>query len=97
MKFKVDEITKIKRSNVAKPMVPMTKTNPNYIIDAKIIHKENLTENLSSYVIGDQGLAPVDFNSLKSNAPTLGKGATTQTIGKPTKLIISMNNIDLND
>lgn len=96
-KFKVDEITKIKRSNVAKPMVPMTKTNPNYIIDAKIIHKENLTENLSSYVIGDQGLAPVDFNSLKSNAPTLGKGATTQTIGKPTKLIISMNNIDLND
>lgn len=96
-KFKVDEITKIKRSNVAKPMVPMTKTNPNYIIDAKIIHKENLTENLSSYVIGDQGLVPVDFNSLKSNAPTLGKGATTQTIGKPTKLIISMNNIDLND
>lgn len=96
-KFKIDEITKIKRSNVAKPMVPMTKTNPNYIIDAKIIHKENLTENLSSYVIGDQGLVPVDFNSLKSNAPTLGKGATTQTIGKPTKLIISMNNIDLND
>ena len=96
-KFKVDDIIKIKRSNVAKAMIPMTKTNPNYIINANIIHKTNLTENLSSYVFGDKGFAPVEFSSLKSSAPTLGKGANTQTIGKPQKLIISMNNLDLND
>ena len=96
-KFKVDDIVKIKRSNVAKAMIPMTKTNPNYIINANIIHKKNLVENLSSYVFGDKGFVPVEFSSLKSSAPTLGKGANAQTIGKPQKLIISMNNLDLND
>ena len=96
-KFKVDEIAKIKRSNVAKSMIPMTKTNPNYVISATIIHKQNLNDSLQSFVIGDKGFAKVDFNSLKSSAPTLGKGANSQTIGKPLKLIISMNNLDLND
>jgi len=96
-KFKVDEITKIKRSNVAKAMIPMTKTNPNYIIDATIIHKANSNEALDAYVFGDKGFASVDYGSLKSSAPTLGKGATVQTIGKPKKIIISMNNKDLND
>ncbi len=96
-KFKVDEITKIKRSNVAKSMVPMTKTNPNFIIGAVIIHKPNLNETLKAYIVGDKGFAKVEFNSLKSNVPTLGKGVNTQTIGKPQKLIISMNNFDLND
>lgn len=96
-KFKVDEITKIKRSNVAKAMVPMTKTNPNYVVHASIIHKLNLNEPLNAYVFGDKGFVEIDFNSLKSSAPTLGKGANSQTIGKPSKIIISMNNLDLND
>ena len=96
-KFKVDDIVKIKRSNVAKAMIPMTKTNPNYIIDARIIHKTNLNENLSAFVFGDKGFTNIEFSSLKSSAPTLGKNANTQTIGKPQKLIISMNNKDLND
>ena len=56
-KFKVDDIVKIKRSNVAKAMIPMTKTNPNYIIDARIIHKTNMNENLSAFVFGDKGFA----------------------------------------
>lgn len=96
-KFKVDEITKIKRSNVAKAVVPMTKTNPNFIIDANIIHKHNLNNNLSSFVFGDKGFVNVEFSSLKSSAPSLGRGATQQTIGKPKKLIISMNDLSLND
>lgn len=96
-KFKVDEITKIKRSNVAKAMIPMTKTNPNYVVHASIIHKQNLNEPLNAYVFGDKGFVEIDFNSLKSSAPTLGKGANSQTIGKPSKIIISMNNLDLND
>ena len=96
-KFRVDEITKIKRSNVAKSMIPMTKTNPNFVISATIIHKQNLNDSLQSFVIGDKGFAKVDFSSLKSSAPTLGKGANSQTIGKPQKLVISMNNLDLND
>ena len=96
-KFKVDEITKIKRSNVAKSMIPMTKTNPNYVINASIIHKQNLNESLQSFIIGDKGFAKVDFASLKSSAPTLGKGVNSQTVGKPQKLVISMNNLDLND
>ena len=96
-KFKVEEITKIKRSNVAKAVIPMTKTNPNYIIDANIIHKHNLTNNLSSYVFGDKGFINVEFSSLKSSAPSLGRNANQQTIGKPKKLIISMNDLDLND
>lgn len=96
-KFKVDEITKIKRSNVAKPMVPMTKNNPNYIVSATIIHKQNLNEKLNAYVFGEKGFAEIDYNSLKSNSPTLGKSFTSQTVGKPTKIIISMNNNDLND
>ena len=96
-KFKVDEITKIKRSNVAKNFVPMTKTNPNYVINASIIHKNNMNESLQAYIFGDKGFAKVDYSSLKSSAPTLGKGVTSQTIGKPKKLIISMNNLDLND
>ena len=96
-KFKVDDIVKIKRSNVAKAMIPMTKTNPNYIIDARIIHKTNMNENLSAFVFGDKGFANIEFSSLKSSAPTLGKNANTQTIGKPQKLIILMNNKDLND
>ena len=96
-KFKVDEVPKIKRSNVAKSMIPMAKTNPNYVVSSVIIHKANLNESLKAFVIGDKGFAKVDFNSLKSSAPTLGKGVTSQTIGKPQKLIISMNNLDLND
>ena len=96
-KFRVDEITKIKRSNVAKSMIPMTKTNPNYVIDASIIHKQNLNDSLQSFVIGDKGFAKIEFSSLKSSAPTLGKGANAQTIGKPQKLLISINNSDLND
>lgn len=96
-KFKVDEIAKIKRSNVAKPMIPMTKTNPNYVVAANIIHKQNLNEKLNAYVFGDKGYVEIDFNSLKSNSPSLGKGVTSQTVGKPLKLIISMNNNDLND
>ncbi len=96
-KFRVDEITKIKRSNVAKPVISMTKTNPNYIINANIIHKQNLNESLTAYVFGDKGFVQVDYNSLKSSAPTLGKNANTQTIGKPQKLIIELNNLDLND
>ena len=96
-KFKIEEITKIKRSNVAKAMVPMTKTNPNYIVDASIIHKQNFNEDLTAHVFGDKGYVPVEFSSLKSSAPTLGRGATLQTIGKAQKLIISMNNTDLND
>ena len=75
----------------------MTKTNPNYIIDARIIHKTNMNENLSAFVFGDKGFANIEFSSLKSSAPTLGKNANTQTIGKPQKLIILMNNKDLND
>ena len=96
-KFKVDEIAKIKRSNVAKSMIPMTKNNPNYVISASIIHKQNLNESLQSFVIGDKGFAKVEFSTLKSSAPTLGKGANVQTIGKPQKLIISINNLDLNE
>jgi len=96
-KFRVDEITKIKRSNVAKSMIPMTKTNPNYVIDASIIHKQNLNDSLQSFVIGDKGFAKVEFSSLRSSAPTLGKGVNAQTIGKPQKLLISINNYDLND
>ena len=96
-KFRVDEITKIKRSNVAKSMIPMTKNNPNYVISASIIHKQNLNESLQSFVIGDKGFMKVEFSTLKSSAPTLGKGANAQTIGKPQKLIISINNLDLNE
>ena len=57
----------------------------------------NFNENLSSFEIGDKGFTNIEFSSLKSSAPTLGKNANTQTIGKPQKLIISMNNKDLND
>lgn len=96
-KFKVDEISKIKRSNVAKPMIPMTKTSPNYVVAANIIHKQNLNEKLNAYVFGDKGFVEIDFNSLKSNSPSLGKSVTSQTVGKPNKIIISMNNNDLND
>ena len=96
-RIKVEEVTKIKRSNVGKPIIAMTKTNPNYVIDAKIIHKANQTNNLDSYVIGDKGFVSIDFNSLKSSSPTLGKNATSANIGKPQKIVIMMNNLDLND
>ena len=96
-KFRVDEITKIKRSNVAKSVIPMTKTNPNYVIDATIIHKPNQSNSLPSYVFGDKGFVEIDFNSLKSSAPTLGKNANSQNIGKPQKIVILNNNLDLND
>ena len=95
-KFKVEDITKIKRSNVAKSMVPMTKTNPNYVVNANIIHKGNLKENLSSYVFGDKGFLPVEFKSLTSSSPTLGKQANSNTIGKAKQLVIKMNDLDLN-
>lgn len=96
-RIKVEEVTKIKRSNVGKPVVSMTKTNPNFVIDATIIHKTNLNNNLDSYVIGDKGFTSIDFLSLKSSSPTLGKNATLSNIGKPRKIIILMNDLDLND
>lgn len=96
-KFRIDEIVKIKRSNVGKSMLPMAKTSPNYVINAVIIHNQNAKADISAHVIGDKGFVEIDYNSLKSSSPTLGKKATSQTIGKPEKIIITRNNLDLNE
>ncbi len=95
-KFKVEEITKIKRSNVGKPLIPMAKTSPNYVVNAVVIHNQNLKTETEAYVIGDKGTMQIDYNSLKSSSPTLGKNANSQTIGKPIKIVLKRNNMDLN-
>lgn len=96
-KYTVNEFVKAKRSNVGKQVLPMAKTSPNYVINTNVIHKGNEKNNLPTYAFGDKGFVEVDFNALKSSSPTLGKKVNSQNVGKVEKIIIQMNNIDINE
>ena len=95
-RIKVDEVFKGHKNNVGKSMIPMTKSNPNYVIGGEIIHRSNFDEKLNSYVVGSKMTAPLDFNNLKSSNPSLGKSITVSTLGKAQSIIIKKNDNDLN-
>ena len=95
-RIKVDEVFKGHKNNVGKSMIPMTKSNPNYVIGGEIIHRSNFDEKLNSYIVGSKMTAPLDFNNLRSSNPSLGKSITVSTLGKAQSIIIKKNDNDLN-
>ena len=95
-RIKVDEVFKGHKNNVGKSMIPMTKSNPNYVIGGEIIHRSNFDEKLNSYIVGSKMTAPLDFNNLKSSNPSLGKSITVSSLGKAQSIIIKKNDNDLN-
>ncbi|MFA6627640.1 MAG: DNA topoisomerase IV subunit A [Bacilli bacterium] len=92
----LEEVFVGKKNNVGKPYVQMTKTSPNYVIDADIIHKANAGLNLSCYLIGNKGYESLEYNLLKGATSVTGKKISLANIGTPIKLLISQNNNDFN-
>lgn len=95
-RLKPEEVLKGRKNNVGKPYVQMTKTSPNYVIDADVIHKKNANLNLDCYLFGTKGYAQMDFDILKSATAVTGKKISMNNVGTPTNLVISRNNNDFN-
>ncbi|MDD4212878.1 MAG: DNA gyrase C-terminal beta-propeller domain-containing protein, partial [Bacilli bacterium] len=95
-RLSLDEVIIGKKNNVGKPYVQMTTTNPNYVIDADIIHKANAGLDLVCYLIGNKGHEQIEYSLLKSATSSSGKKISLSTIGTPKKLLISRNNNDFN-
>ena len=93
-RLNVDEITLGKKNNVGKPYVQMTKTSPNYVIDADLIHKANANVDLSCYLIGSKGIEPIEYAMLKGASSSAGKKISLTNLGTPQKLLIARNNND---
>ena len=96
-RIKVEDVFKGHKNNVGKSMVEMLKKNPNYVIDGEIIHKENQNVSLKAYVIAPNNTySEINFDNLKQATPTVSKKTPNNLTGKPTKLFIQKNDIDLN-
>ena len=95
-RFKVDDIVKGHKNNVAKSYTNVGTTKMTILTnDVEIIHKDNINEDLSAFLIGDKGLGQLDYNNLKSANPSIPKKLNTSEIGKVQKLIIMRNDNDL--
>ena len=95
-RFKVDDIVKGHKNNVAKSYTNIGTTKMTILSnDLEIIHKDNINEELSAFLIGEKGFGQLDYNNLKSANPSIPKKLSSSEIGKVQRLIIMRNDNDI--
>jgi len=96
-RFKLDEIVKGHKNNVAKSYTNIGTTKYTILSnDLDVIHKDNQTNsNISAYLIGEKGLGELEFANLKSSNPVIPKKLATSEIGKAQRIIITRNDNDI--
>ncbi|MDD3383005.1 MAG: DNA topoisomerase IV subunit A, partial [Bacilli bacterium] len=72
-RLKVEEIVKGRKNNVGKLYIETSKNGKNYIQDACVIRKKNISEELDCYISCAKGFLPIEFSILKSSTPANGK------------------------
>lgn len=93
-RFKVNEILKGHKNHVGKQYVTSSKSSYSYILDARIVHKENIDEGfVESYVAGSNATMPVDLGLVKGGTKT---AASNLDIGKIESLLLVRNDNDFN-
>lgn len=95
-RLKVEEIVKGRKNNVGKLYLEPSRGGQNYILDACIIRRKNISEELDCYIACTKGFLPIEYSILKSATPSSGKKTPLKAnLGKPEKLVILRNNNDI--
>ena len=91
-RFKSSDVPKGKKIHVGKQYVEMTKNGP-YLIDFKVVHKQNLNPEIHVCGAGQYDL--VDYEQTAKSLTIKKLNTCSETLGKFEKLIISRDSSDL--
>ncbi len=89
-KYKPSEIILGKKNNVGKQYIQLMKTVSNNVVDAVVIKKDYLNDNLETHAFGTKGNVKVEYSFIKSASANTGKKLSGNDIGEPLKMVVTI-------